>query len=300
MKIGIVAFNRSWRFMGGGVTCIDTCKDILISKGFDAEIIAINGTGCPLDYPGYDVAYDFKMLEWKKDLVHSYDRLIIGNYTSLGRTDQHGWYMNHICDFLGNLIPEKYLLILHDEYDIMGPFLSKLIQQGILDRWLFNSESVRKHLGEFFGITGGYFNLITPKRIDFKLEDKTSDFHYIGRLVDNQKFVINLLTICSSLGRGLVIYGPLYKPLLQTLTTLPLAVRTLWETSYKGPCEEPTPAIQVRQPFKFSWGVVRGYKERLQKLTTFDGEFMPRLEQSVLESIRAGSLPILVKSTIPE
>ena len=299
MKIGIVAFNRSWRFMGGGITCADCYKQVLTSRGFDADIIAINFTACPFDYPGYDKKYDFNNREWD-EVLQDYDRLVILHYASLGRGPQSRYYTNRLINIIDKRDPNTYALVLHDEFECTGVLVTDLIHHGVKDRWLFNGEEVCKYLGDGLKIKGTWFNHITPKKIEFNLESKTREMHYVGRLQDDQKFIIALLTICSSLSIDLEMYGPVYKPLFQTITTLPYELQSLWERSYKGRCEEPMPAIAVRSPFKFSWGVVRGYVERIQRLTTFSGDFMPRLEQSIIESVRTGSLPILVGSTIPE
>ena len=301
MKIGILAFNRSLRFMGGALVAPDVYKEILTAGGFDAEIVAINATGCPLDYPWTDRSYLFNETAWKDELPYLYDRFILINYTSLGRCEEQKWHMNRICHFLDSLPLKSYALVLHDEYEIMGPFIKKLVQEhGIRDRWLFNSESVREHLGAFFNITGGVMTHARPGRYQFTIEEKTGDIHYLGRLYDEQKLLVALLTLCSSLGRDVTIYGREYRPFIEKMIpSLSSQLQSLWNTSYKGPVTDSNNVISVRRPFKFSWNVVRGYAARLIHLRTFQGEFMPRLEQSTYEAIRAGSLPILVKSTIP-
>ena len=299
MKIGIVAFNRSWRFMNGGVTCADVYKQILTHNEFDADIIAVNFSSCPFDFPGYDKKYDLNEHEWDEALKQ-YDRLVILNYASLGREPSSRWYTNRLLKVIDSRDSTSYVFVLPDEFSCTGIVISDLIKHGIRDRWMFNSEEVQHYIGSGLGIRGAWFNHITPRKLNVLLEDKKRGIHYVGRLNEEQKFILTLLTVCSSLNIDLELYGPVYKPLFDTIAKLPQPLHLFWEKSYKGRCEEPIPAMATRRPFRFSWGVVRGYKEGLQRFTGFTGDFMPRIEQSVTESIRTGSVPILVCSTIPE
>lgn len=292
MKIAVICFNYSTKLTGG----ITTSSKIL-AKMLNAEFIALQGRGHYNSLfdtsPDYVLTYD---QDWQ-GLVDKYDKIIWINPIEIHRGDSQG-YTSRGDIFLEMLSKsdKDHFFMVHDEDDLPSYLIQELFKKYKgQNKFLFNCKANRDFICKKFEVDGTWVSLI-PNRIPSEsLPGRNIDILSISRVSVDQKYIKELVLLHKRQpDLNIQIYGQISNYDKSQLAS------DAFDALYHGRLEQRL-MTETRFRAKFTWNPVLGNVKRYREFISQDGyAFARRLEISTFESIRHGSIPILVQETIPD